>query len=387
MQCVSRWSLFLLVARLCRERHDFGNGEINMFSDNQNRKCGVGQRRWLWISCLLLWLLPGTAGLKADDYHVTDGETGVKIETPQLEAVIKKKGYVSGVCRQTFLDKKTGFRDPGFGLDIVDWLMEPGSDEAYRGKLDKGLPYHFNDMVHGNRPKRSIEGPQICTRARELKPEVIRGKDFVAVQQSFQYHIAAPGKQAGSTWTQFLVFPVGKRYFVSMDRIDTVNSSEGLFLRIDMPGHIRHTEGDTFSEIYLSYLGGGKGLHIPSSEFSENFAPDTRFHYLREKNPEPRRFIRACRLRDTDTGKAGPWLAGMTLDPNVVYEAWCHQRGYVCMIQEFGGRPIKAGESFSAAFIVGYFDSIDEMQQVYDLYKGATGLTVTEEGWRLTGRE
>jgi len=154
-----------------------------------------------------------------------------------------------------------------------------------------------------------------------------------------------------------------------------------------MPGHIRHTEGDTFSEIYLSYHGGKKGLHIPSSEFSENFAPDARFHYLREKNAQPQRFIRACRLRDTETGKTGQWLAGMTLDPEVVYEAWCHQRGYICMIQEFGGRPIKAGESFSAAFIVGYFDSIDEMQKVYDEYKGATGLTVTEESWRLTGAD
>jgi hypothetical protein len=54
------------------------------------------------------------------------------------------------------------------------------------------------------------------------------------------------------------------------------------------------------------------------------------------------------------------------------------------MIEEFGGRPIKAGESFSAAFIVGYFDSIDEMNKVYDRYKGHTGLEVTKDGWRLT---
>ena len=72
-----------------------------------------------------------------------------------------------------------------------------------------------------------------------------------------------------------------------------------------------------------------------------------------QRNRLPERFIRACRLRDPQTGNSGPWLAGMTLDPDVVHEAWCHQRGYVCMIEEFGGRPIKAGESFSAAFIVG----------------------------------
>ena len=74
----------------------------------------------------------------------------------------------------------------------------------------------------------------------------------------------------------------------------------------------------------------------------------------------------------------------MTLDPSVVHEAWCHQRGYVCMIEEIGGRPIRAGESFSAAFIVGYFDSIAEMHKVYDQHLGATGLTADVAGWQLT---
>lgn len=48
------------------------------------------------------------------------------------------------------------------------------------------------------------------------------------------------------------------------------------------------------------------------------------------------------------------------------------------------GRPIEPGESFGAAFIVGYFDSIEEMHAVYDEHKGHTGLEVTEEGWTLT---
>ena len=97
-----------------------------------------------------------------------------------------------------------------------------------------------------------------------------------------------------------------------------------------------------------------------------------------------KRFIRAYRLRDPKTGKSGPWLAGMTLDPSVVHEAWCHQRGYVCMIHEFGGRPVKAGGHFQAAFIVGYFDSIAEMEKVYDRYAGHTGLEVRKTGWKLT---
>lgn len=96
-----------------------------------------------------------------------------------------------------------------------------------------------------------------------------------------------------------------------------------------------------------------------------------------------KRFIRAYHLREPKTGQAGPWLAGMTLDPSAVSEAWCHQCGYICMIEEFGGRPIKAGQSFSAAFVVGYFDSIEEMHQVYDRHAGTIDLEATEKQWKL----
>ncbi|MCA9060302.1 MAG: hypothetical protein KDA85_17455 [Planctomycetaceae bacterium] len=315
------------------------------------------------------------------DVTITESDTSLQIVTPLLEAAVNKRGYVTGIQRQTFVDRTTGFRDAGFGLDIADWIMQPGSDEAYRDQLDKELIYEFGNPWHGSTPKRSIEGPQICTKAGQMEPAVVKGKDFVAVRQQFRYHTAAPGYQAGSVWTQWIVFPAGARYFISMDRIDAVNSSDAMFLRLDMPGHIRHTNGDTFSEVYLSYHG-----RIPSSAFAENFAPDEKFNYRRDRNPVPERFIRAYHLRDPKTGEDGPWLAGMTLNPDVVHEAWCHQRGYVCMIEEFGGRPVKAGESFSAAFIVGYFDSVEDMESVYDKYRGFTGLQVTPDGWQLTGR-
>ncbi len=328
---------------------------------------------------LLFLVVGGAAVVAGSEYQVTETDDEIRIATPQLEAAVRKKGYVSGVARQSFLDKKTGFRDPGFGLDIADFIMEPGSDEAYREQAAaEKITYEFNNLVHGKRPKRLIEGPQICTRARELHPEVIRGENFVAVKQRFQYTKAAPGKKAGSVWSQVLVFPVGKRYFLSMDRIDTVNASDAMFLRIDMPGHLRHDRGDTFTRIFLSYHG-----VIPAGAFFEDFAPDARFNYRRDTNPIPERFIRAYELRDPATGEVGPWLAGMTLEPSVVHEAWCHQRGYVCMIEEFGGRPIRPGESFRAAFIVGYFDSIDQMRRVYDQHRGHTGLEVSEAGWRL----
>jgi len=343
-----------------------------------------------WVGPILRALTPSAVALDgkvstaADApraFQVSEDAQFVRIETPELAAAICKTGYVTGVSRQSFLDKKTGFRDPGFGLDIVDWIMEPGSDTAYRDRLDPELIYR-NDgdyrLYHGSRNKRGLEGPQICTKAGALQPSIVRGKDFVAIRQQFTYRTAAPGKTTGSMWTQQLVFPSGKRYFISMDKIDAVNSSEAMFLRVDMPGHVRHTKGDTFSEIYLSYRG-----RIPAAKFLTEFPPDAQFDYRRDRDPVPDRFIRGYRLRDPATGKDGPWLLGMTLEPSVVWEAWCHQRGYVCMIEEFGGRPVRAGQSFSAAFLVGYFDTLEDANCAYDAHKGHTALQVTSDGWKL----
>jgi hypothetical protein len=53
------------------------------------------------------------------------------------------------------------------------------------------------------------------------------------------------------------------------------------------------------------------------------------------------------------------------------------------MIEEIGGRPVKAGDSFGAAFIVGFFDSIDEMHKVYDEHAGHSSLQVNDKAWKL----
>lgn len=319
------------------------------------------------------------SGYTEPAFRITDDPDRIRIAGTALEAAVKKVGYVSGVEAASLVDKATGARDLGYGLDIVDWIMEPGSDEAYRDKLTGDLPYVFNNPYHGKRAKRSIEGPQICTRAKKLNPLVVTGKDFVAVKQDYTYTIAAPGKKAGSKWEQTIVFPAGERYFVSADKVTSVNAGDALFQRVDMPGHIKHKGGDTFSEVYLSYHG-----VIPASEFTKDFAPDDKFLYVRDDAKIPKRFIRAYHIRDPKTGKAGPWLAGMTLDPAVPSEAWCHQRGYVCLIQENGGRPVKEGGVFGAAYIVGFFDSIADMERVYDRYAGHQGLTTSAEGWKLT---
>ena len=85
------------------------------------------------IACL------SVGGLRAADYSVMETDDAIHITTPLLEATIAKTGYVTGIKRQTLLDKTTGFRDPGYGLDIIDWIMEPGSDMAYRDRLDPEL--------------------------------------------------------------------------------------------------------------------------------------------------------------------------------------------------------------------------------------------------------
>jgi hypothetical protein len=336
-------------------------------------------RLTLWIAVLAAFIrIDPSRALAANGFQISENPDRIVLRGEALDASIRKKGYVSGVEGGTFVDKKTGQHDLGYGLEIQDWIMEPGSDAAYRGQLTGDLPYDFGNSYHGKTPKRSIEGPQICTKAKELSPRVIQGQDFVAIEQSFKYQIAAPGKQSGSEWRQTLVFPTGKRYFISSDRILSRNSGDALFFRQDMPGHIKHNHGDNFSEVYLSYYG-----RIPAREFNKDFAPDEKFEYRRERDGVPKRMIRAYHTRDPKTGADGPWLAGMTLNPADAMEAWCHQRGYVCLIEEIGGRPIKAGQSFGASYIVGWFDSIEEMEKVYDQYRDHSSLKVTADGWRL----
>lgn len=356
---------------------------------------------------LLLFASAVHAGPPEKDWlHITETDRAIKIETDKLEAVIPKKDpkhWMTGIEKGSFLDKSTGFREVGDGLMVVDWLMEAGSDAAWADKViakdGHGVgryTWHENEtdparkeyarLAHGtSQRKRMIEGPQLCHRMKPVKPTILRGKDFVAVTTTYHFEYAAPGRKPGSRWTQTIVFPKGERFFLLMDRIDSVNDSDEMFLRNDTPGCVRHIKGDTFSEIYLSYLNDSKGMRIPAKEFFEPFPPDAKFNYRRDKNKLPDHFIRAYRLRDKTTGKDGPWLAGLTLEPSVVYEAWCSQRpgNIIVMIEEIHGKKVKAGDTFSATHIVGYFDNLREMHTIYDRYKGHTSLTVDEKGWRL----
>src|SRR5436305_14168654 len=130
---------------------------------------------------VFLTALPGEA---ETPIKVQETDAYVQIDTDALQARINKKGYVSGIAAGSLLDKKTGARDAGFGLHIMDFLMAPGWRDD---------DYPRDARFHGKLPKHYVEGPQICTQAKELKPEIIEGKGFVAVRLRFKFTKPANG--------------------------------------------------------------------------------------------------------------------------------------------------------------------------------------------------
>ncbi len=316
----------------------------------------------------LLAYLSAVPGQQPAGIQVRQDDQAIHIATDVLQARVNKKGYVSGIAAGSFRDRKTGAHDVGFGLHIMDFLMAPGwRDDGYAR----------DPKIHGNLPKHYVEGPQICTQAKELPAEVITGKDFVAVHLRYQFHKPGAGYKAGSTWEQTLVFQPGLRYVLSAEKITSANDADDVFYRIDMPGHIKHQSGDTFTQVYLSYL----DRAIPASAFDTAFGPDEKFLYRRGDGKVPERMFRAYQVKLN--GEPGPWLAGMTLDSAEVSEGWCHERGYVCFIEELHRKHVRAGEVFGAAYVVGWFDDVAEMNRVYDRYKGAHAIDITDGRFRL----
>lgn len=308
--------------------------------------------------------------------HYTVAGSEIHIESSHFEATIATEGYTSGVKAGSFRDKRSGAADLGFGLSIVDFLLEPasatGPSEPDQYEIAPKQP------AHGNIPKRYVEGPQICTQARKLPFEIVRGNGFLVVKLWYRFHKAYAPYQTGSRWEQIIIFPENSRYFFSADRVTSVNNHPSLILRIDMPGHIKHARGDTFEHVYLSYDG-----KISSKRFAADFAPDARFMYRRSVKAIPRHMIRAYQVRIANGH--GPWLAGLTLEPADVHEAWCHQRGYVCLIEEIGGRPVNAGQTFGACYCVGWFDHIEEIESVAETHRGWSGLELSGPPDKPTG--
>lgn len=73
--------------------------------------------RWMAAACLVM----AAANVQAE-IKVTETEDEIRIETEAVEAAVRKRGYVTGVYRQTFLDKKTGR-----GIWDTGWTSPTGS--------------------------------------------------------------------------------------------------------------------------------------------------------------------------------------------------------------------------------------------------------------------
>lgn len=313
--------------------------------------------------------------------EVRELDCGYEIENDHVQFQVVPEGYVSGIKAGTFVDKRTGAHELGAGCDICDFLLEPIADPP---DSTAPLRYELGVPHHGWIPKRFVEGGQVCTQSKTIDCEVVRGDTWVAVHQWTHWWIATYGRRPGSRWDQWIVLEDGARWVFSMDQVTTVNDNDHLILRTDLPGHVRHDRGDTFAQVYLSY----DGL-IPADEFLVPYAPDARHWYQRAQDRLPERMIRAYQTKVD--GVPSAWLAGMTLAPEMVWEAWCNSRatsdptraGSVCFIQEIGGTAIKAGHRFSAAYLIGWFDTIMEMEATYDRYRGACELVVTDGGWAL----
>jgi hypothetical protein len=123
---------------------------------------------------------------------------------------------------------------------------------------------------------------------------------------------------------------------------------------------------------------------IPSTEFVADFAPDKRFLYRRGERPLPERFICAYQVTLPD-GDDGPWLAGMILNSEDVNKASCHQRGYVCLIEELGGQRSRPGDTFGACYLIGWFDGVDSMRRAHDRFRGWSGLALEGTAEKPTG--
>ncbi len=164
-----------------------------------------------WLLVVASFVMAGFASAQdaASDLKVVDTPDEIQLSLPHLEAAIRKKGYVSGVKANSLLDRRTGFRDIGFGLDIVDWIMERGATRRIAASSTRNLCTSSATRTTGRPPNGPSKGRKSARRRRCSTRACCGEKTSLAVQQKFNYRTAAPGKNTGSLWEQTLVFPAG----------------------------------------------------------------------------------------------------------------------------------------------------------------------------------
>ncbi len=160
--------------------------------------------------------------------RVIEDERSIKIETELLEAVIAKnnpKQWMTGIEKGSFLDKRSGFRELGDGLMVVDWLLEAGSDAAYSDKIlavqnTPGIGrylWHENETdparkanaiaLHGSTyRKRMVEGPQLCPWMKPVRPRrfavPISSRSARPTSTNSPLQVAKPDR-SGRNWSCF----------------------------------------------------------------------------------------------------------------------------------------------------------------------------------------
>jgi hypothetical protein len=122
---------------------------------------------------------PATVEVRQADDHL-------QIDTEALQARIRKKGYVSGIAQNSFLDRKTGARDVGFGLHIMDFRMAPGW--RYDG-------YQRNPKYHGNLAKHYIEGTANLHEGPGVEPRGDPGEGLRRGQAALPLHRGCQGAE------------------------------------------------------------------------------------------------------------------------------------------------------------------------------------------------
>ena len=238
--------------------------------------------------------------VQSQEIKVEETKDYIQVDTDALEARIRKTGYVSGIAQGTFLDKKTGARDPGFGLHIMDFLLGPGwKDDSY-GRDEKYARQAAESLHRGAADLHAGEA---------ARPVVVRGKDCVAVKMSFRF--TQPDTTASSP------APCGSRR----------SSSSRQALR---PVRRTHHLGQRRRQPDLSHRHAGprqaQGRRHVFADLPElltaRFRPPSSSRTSRPmRAPLPARQGQGAapphdpRLPAPAGDKAGPWLGGLTLDP------------------------------------------------------------------------
>ncbi len=224
------------------------------------------------IAALVLATASAITWADEPPFVVKSNEERIQIANRDLEFSIRRSGYVSGVMGGSFVDRATGSRDLGFGLDIVDWIMEPGSDEAYRDQLPGDFSLHDvqqpgprQALAPDLKARRSARRPVELPPSRDLRQGLPGGHSRIspirlaAARQGGRLSMGAddrlPGRQA--------LLPPSDRVTGRQRRRGHRSSGS----TCPVISNIR--QGDTFSEVYPQL----SRQRSPPREFLADFAP------------------------------------------------------------------------------------------------------------------